>query len=175
MVLVLDEQACVHDLNLAAARTLGAERDVLLRKLCGEVLRCAHATGKSDPCGTMPPCKECVVRDTIRAAMQGQRVLRRKARFEVLWHGKPETRHLLVTGSPFEHANARFALIILEDVTELAELRSILPICANCKKIRDDSEYWEHVEEYLRRHLDVELSHSFCPECSKKLYPDLFK
>lgn len=51
-------------------------------------------------------------------------------------------------------------------------LRGFLPICASCKKIRDDQGYWNQIEEYIRDHSDAEFSHSICPECSKKLYPD---
>ncbi len=53
-------------------------------------------------------------------------------------------------------------------------LRGLLPICASCKKIRDDQGYWAQVEEYITRHADVEFSHGLCPDCLKRLYPDLF-
>jgi PAS domain S-box-containing protein len=56
---------------------------------------------------------------------------------------------------------------------EVKTLRGILPICANCKKIRDDKGYWNQVESYVRDHTEATFSHSICPECAKKLYPDL--
>ncbi len=56
---------------------------------------------------------------------------------------------------------------------EIKILRGILPICANCKKIRDDSGYWNQIEAYIRDHSEAEFSHSICPDCAKKLYPDL--
>jgi hypothetical protein len=59
-------------------------------------------------------------------------------------------------------------------LTEIRRLRGILPICASCKKIRDDSGYWHQVEAYLLEHSEVEFSHSICPDCSQKLYPDFF-
>jgi PAS domain S-box-containing protein len=52
-------------------------------------------------------------------------------------------------------------------------LSGFLPICASCKKIRDDQGYWQQVEEYIRDHSEAEFSHSLCPECGKKLYPFL--
>jgi hypothetical protein len=64
-------------------------------------------------------------------------------------------------------------LLVLEDIGELMELRNILPICASCKKIRNDEEYWEHVEAYLTRYLNVKFSHGIWPDCWKKLYPDI--
>lgn len=54
---------------------------------------------------------------------------------------------------------------------QIKTLRGIVPICASCKKIRDDQGYWNQVEVYLRDHTEAEFSHSICPECMKKLYP----
>jgi DNA-binding response OmpR family regulator len=55
---------------------------------------------------------------------------------------------------------------------EIKTLRGILPICANCKRIRDDHGYWNQVEVYIRDHTEVEFSHGICPECIKVLYPE---
>ena len=52
-------------------------------------------------------------------------------------------------------------------------LSGFLPICASCKKIRDDKGYWNQIESYIRDHSEAEFSHSICPECAKKLYPDI--
>ena len=56
---------------------------------------------------------------------------------------------------------------------EIKTLKGIVPICANCKKIRDDKGYWDQVESYLSRHTEATFSHSICPDCIKKLYPEL--
>jgi len=58
-------------------------------------------------------------------------------------------------------------------LTEIKTLQGILPICASCKKIRDDSGYWHQVEAYVQNHSEAEFSHSLCPDCARKLYPDL--
>ena len=55
---------------------------------------------------------------------------------------------------------------------EIRTLRGILPICANCKKIKDDKGYWEQVESYISKHSEAEFSHLICPDCMKKLYPE---
>ena len=52
-------------------------------------------------------------------------------------------------------------------------LRGIVPICANCKKIRDDQGYWNQVEVYVRDHTEASFSHGICPDCIAKLYPEL--
>jgi PAS domain S-box-containing protein len=53
-------------------------------------------------------------------------------------------------------------------------LRGFLPICAACKKIRDDRGYWKQIESYISDHSNAVFSHGICPDCSKRLYPDFF-
>lgn len=53
---------------------------------------------------------------------------------------------------------------------KIKTLEGILPICANCKKIRDDQGFWDRVENYIERHSAAVFSHSLCPECEKELY-----
>jgi two-component system, cell cycle sensor histidine kinase and response regulator CckA len=60
-----------------------------------------------------------------------------------------------------------------EALAKVKLLSGFLPICTSCKKIRDDKGYWNQIESYISTHSDVEFSHSVCPECAKKLYPDL--
>ena len=57
---------------------------------------------------------------------------------------------------------------------QVKTLQGLLPICASCKKIRDDGGYWHQVESYISRHTEVEFSHSICPECRVTLYPQLY-
>lgn len=59
-----------------------------------------------------------------------------------------------------------------EALEEIRALQGILPICSSCKKIRDDKGYWNQIEAYFRDHSDVEFTHSICPECAGRLYPD---
>jgi hypothetical protein len=56
--------------------------------------------------------------------------------------------------------------------TETKFLSGLLPICASCKKIRDDAGYWTQIDAYIRDHSEAEFSHGICPECSKNLYPE---
>ena len=58
-------------------------------------------------------------------------------------------------------------------LSEVKTLRGFLPICASCKKIRDDKGYWNQLEVYISAHSDASFSHGLCPECARKLYPDL--
>jgi hypothetical protein len=60
-------------------------------------------------------------------------------------------------------------------LAEVETLRGLLPICASCKKIRDDTGYWNDIEAYLHLHARTEFTHTMCPACTKKHYPDLWK
>jgi hypothetical protein len=103
-----------------------------------------------------------------------------------------ENKVLSISISPFAHG----AIITSQDITaqkkaesdrlnlieklqnalsEVETLRGLLPICACCKKIRDDQGYWNHIESYLRKHTNTEFTHTLCPECVKQYYPDLWK
>jgi len=58
---------------------------------------------------------------------------------------------------------------------QVKQLSGLLPICSNCKRIRNDHGYWEQVEVYVRDHSEAKFTHSICPDCMKKLYPDVSK
>lgn len=58
-------------------------------------------------------------------------------------------------------------------LSEVKTLRGFLPICASCKKIRDDKGYWNQIESYIRKHSEAEFSHGICPDCAKKIYPNI--
>jgi len=58
-------------------------------------------------------------------------------------------------------------------IEEVRTLRGIIPICSSCKKIRDDKGIWNQIEAYISVHSEAEFSHGICPDCVKKLYPDI--
>jgi len=101
-------------------------------------------------------------------------------------------RILAITISPFPEG----AMIVTRDITvekeaekerinlihdlqkalmEIEKLRELLPICASCKRIRDDGGYWQEVEEYFRQRDHLDFSHTMCPECAQRMYPDLWE
>lgn len=82
-----------------------------------------------------------------------------------------------------ESDNKKLQEIQAEQKEQIDNLRNALkpdsfdgffPICSNCKDIRDPKGYWHSIEEYIESLSEADLSHSLCPECAKKLYPDLF-
>ena len=60
-----------------------------------------------------------------------------------------------------------------EALAKVKTLSGFIPICASCKKIRDDKGFWNQLEAYLSEHSEIEFSHSICPDCARKLFPEL--
>jgi PAS domain S-box-containing protein len=76
-------------------------------------------------------------------------------------HAAEEERERLITG-------------LTEALSRVKKLSGLLPICSSCKKIRDDHGYWNQLEVYISEHSDASFTHSFCPECVRRLYPEIF-
>jgi PleD family two-component response regulator len=70
-----------------------------------------------------------------------------------------------------ERLNAK----LQDALNQVKTLSGLLPICSNCKKVRDDQGYWHQVESYIRDHSEVEFSHSICPDCFQELYPEFWE
>lgn len=73
-----------------------------------------------------------------------------------------------------EDERERLILELQDALSQVKTLGGLLPICAACKKIRDDKGYWKQIEEFIRTHSDAEFTHSFCPDCMRHLYPEVF-
>jgi PAS domain-containing protein len=172
-IFLVDEDVRIFWSNQSAAPFLDMEPDLVLLRRCGEVFHCLHAVESTGGCGRTEFCKDCPIRNSVQQSIQGQRVVRKKNKMRMVAKGKVVEINLLVTTAPFAYQDESLVLLILEDISELLELKSILPICAYCKKIRDDEAFWQSVENYFKAHLSLDFSHGVCPECAKKLYQDL--
>jgi AmiR/NasT family two-component response regulator len=58
---------------------------------------------------------------------------------------------------------------------QVKRLSGLLPICASCKKIRDDQGYWTEVEIYILEHSEADFTHGICPDCARRLYPSFYR
>lgn len=100
----------------------------------------------------------------------------------IINQGIRETRKRKAAESELQQQNEQLEELVrlrtrdLEDALSKVKLLSgFIPICASCKKIRDDKGYWNQLETYLKQHSEAEFSHSICPDCADKLYPRLKK
>jgi hypothetical protein len=173
-VFVVEEDVRIVAFNQAATPLLAAPADIAMRWRCGDAFRCINSFESHEGCGRGYHCKDCAIRQSVTASLQGQKVMRRATKMEFSSDSGVKEIYLLVTTSPMEFESQRYVLLVLEDVNELMELRRVLPICSSCKKIRDDASYWASVEEYFAKHWDVDFTHSVCPDCMKKLYPEYY-
>lgn len=81
--------------------------------------------------------------------------------------------HLYLAQRQLAHQREGLVDELREALASVRTLSGLLPICASCKRIRNDTGDWERIESYVGKRSDAEFSHSICPECTRKLYPEL--
>lgn len=172
MVFVVDEDVRIKDLNRTAEAVFGLNKAILLNQRGGEILHCLHAHETAKGCGWTLFCQKCVIRNSVKESLAGQAVIRRRTKVELLHNENTTQQELLITTSPLPNLEGPRVLLIIEDISEISRLKNILPICAKCKKIRDDELYWHNVESYFHEYIGVGFTHGFCPECVRKLRYD---
>lgn len=176
MLITRLEDGTILDANACFARTLGFPQAEILGKTTRELNLWPH-----------PEARQAMVAELRRRGglHHVETVLNRK-------NGEPIT--VLYSAEIVTLNQETCILYSLEDVTEIRQaeaererlladrekalseikvLSGLLPICAACKKIRDDSGYWNQIESYIGQHSEAEFSHGLCPDCLRTLYPDL--
>jgi len=172
-IFIVNPDLQIFDINEAASKMVGVDSEIILRKLCGEILHCLHEKESKAGCGTTEFCSDCVIRESVEKAIQGESNFKRKYKLKVQRDEDIEMSYMLISAAPFEYDNQIYAVLTIEDITELTELRKMLPICSKCKKIRNDKQYWEDVDVYFRKKADIKFSHGICPDCANKLYSEI--
>jgi hypothetical protein len=170
IVMVTDEDVRILYRNKAGRDLLKGER--IYRKRAGDIMHCLNAENAEGGCGTGPHCADCVLRNSVNASFSGRSVRREPTDIVLATAGKQVLVRALVSASPFSFEGKLYSLLVIENMSELAGLRALLPICGSCKKIRTANGDWEKVETYLKRLVpEADLSHGLCPSCAKRLYP----
>ena len=175
-ILVIDRDYLIVSANRAACRSFCLSLDDIIGKECYKV---SHNV--DSPCWlTEQSCP-------VKVAFE----LKEKTRVihEHNHGGKVVIEEIVASPLIDDSGEIEFIVEELNDVTELMKsieiiehlkrelnvLRGIIPICAACKKVRDDKGYWQQVEAYVRDRSEAEFSHSICPDCIDKLYPDYIR
>jgi PAS domain-containing protein len=117
-VFVVDSDVSILEYNAAAAQLLGSEKQTVIRRRGGEVLRCLHATEVPEGCGRSPACSDCVVRESVQAAARGERVTRKLAKMELVTGRKTTKVNLRVSCQSFTYQQRTFILLILEGLND---------------------------------------------------------
>ncbi len=122
-VLIVDRDRRVQAVNNVLVRALGISEAKAIDKRAGEALRCIHAFKSPKGCGFADECETCLVRNTALEALGGRQVHRNRAKVQLLTNGEARDHVLLVSAAPVEHEGESFAIVMLEDITELNGLR----------------------------------------------------
>ncbi len=122
-VLVVDKDRRVQAVNDILEQTFGLSEATVLNKLGGDALGCIHAYESPKGCGHTPSCQTCQIKNTAMDAIAGAKVSRRKAWVQLTKGGIIKDMVLLVSAAPIKYGKEKFAIVILEDITELNGLR----------------------------------------------------
>jgi len=169
---VMDEEIRIAGFNQAASTLLGDSPAFALSRKGGEALHCIHATEAIGGCGASEACKACVIRGSVGISCREGRVVRHPQRMRLVGPGGSRDLYLLITASPVADSEPPLALLILQEIGELVSTQGIVPVCMHCGKVRGAPGRWASMEQYLKEHLDLDMSHGLCPECLKEHYPD---
>lgn len=172
-MLVLNNQGRIVDLNPAAQAMIGASGDEIIGQPAVQVL--------SMWIDLVERVGETTAVQTDIAVGQGGAQRYFDLQISPLSDRRGhQTGRLVVLRDSTERVQAekeRERLIeeLQEALAQVKTLSGLLPICAACKKIRDDTGYWQQVEVYIEQHSGAEFTHSICPDCSRKLYPRYYQ
>ena len=113
-VFVVDKDVNVLECNAAAARLLKVEMPRGKPSRIGDVLHCLHASNTAGGCPCPPRCRDCRLRESVRAASEGHAVMRQWAEMELFEEGRPTKVSLRVSCQPFTYGKSSFVLLVLE-------------------------------------------------------------
>ncbi len=168
-ILVIDRNYTIVDVNNAACILMNMGRDRIVGQACFKITHGIHR-----------PCWQEETSCPVQLAFELQK------QASVIHKHKPAGKIVFeeVVASPIFNDKGEISFVVeeLRDVTELVDLkeirehlmseietlRGILPICAFCKKVRDENGYWQQVEVYIRSHSQADFTHTYCPECAEK-------
>ncbi len=168
MVFVVDDDVKVKEFNKAAADFLVLDKLAHLKHRGGEIIQCIHSNEAPGGCGRALSCEGCVIRNSVNRAYEGNRVERERTKMEIIKGGIKTEIYALITATPFSYKGQKMVLLVIEDISVIAELQRMIPICSICHKIRDEKEVWSRIESYFKSNWDVDFSHSLCPDCYNK-------
>jgi len=160
-VLVIDRDYVIVDANRAAVAHLERTESNVVGQFCFEMTH-----GSENPCWHTGE-----VACPVKGAFESKQRVRTIHKHRIGGHLVVEE----IVATPLDEGTGRVDLVVEEfrDVTELLDLREgILPICASCKKIRDEEGTWRRLEAYIHDHTGADFSHSLCPECFRSQFPE---
>jgi len=160
-ILLIDRNYTVLDINRAGIFNLKQPSDSILGHLCFEV---THNFKK--PCWELDEI-ECPVKTAFENNRRSRAIHKHLVGDQLIIEE--------VVATPIDEGSGEINYVVEEfrNITELLDLReNILFACASCNRIRDKDGNWHKLAVYIRNHTGADISHSFCPECFRRLYPE---
>jgi PAS domain-containing protein len=117
-VFVVDRDVTILDYNSAAAQMLKVDKTKVLRRRAGEVLHCVHSTETQDGCGRSWFCSDCAVRNSVRAAWQGRKVVRQTVALDIISGGRKRKVNVRISTNPFHFNQHSYVLLVLEGLND---------------------------------------------------------
>jgi hypothetical protein len=168
---VVDEGVGILDINPAFSAFFGAKIDVVYRRRGGDVLHCMHSSDSPQGCGHGPACSDCPIRNAVASSLKEQRASYRIMNLQRNNAQHFEDLRIQLAASPLPGSEPQQALLILENITRIPQLESLVPMCMRCKKVRSGEQSWQTIEQYLKEFAGIDFTHSVCPPCSETLFP----
>ena len=173
-IVVIDpETHIIVGANTAAGKMFGAPRDQILRNVCHKYI----CTAEKGRCPITDLEQNFDNAEAVLLTAGGNEVPILKTVVSVTLAGQEHLLESFVDITERKQAEKERERLIGELQEALAKVKTLsglLPICASCKRIRNDQGYWQQIEAYIRDHSEAEFSHSVCPECAKEFYPGIY-
>ena len=173
-ILVVDaKKHVIVDVNPCATELIGAAREKIVGHVCHKFV-CPAEKGKC-PVTDLKQGMDNSERTLINAKGESIPILKTVTRIKL--DGREHLVESFLDISDRKQSEEEREKLIeeLQDaLSKIKTLGGLLPICSACKKIRDDKGYWNQIEAFIRDHTEAEFSHSICPKCAKRLYPNLY-
>lgn len=170
-VLVIDKRGRIVDNNLALKKLLGVKTSAFIGQSAAELFPMLPQLLMNSEQEDSTQ-QEIVMPNTPAQHLNVQLIrLRDRQKKE---QGKLIILRDITARKQLEQEREGLINTLQETLSQVKTLKGLLPICANCKKIRDDTGYWQDVAVYIRDHSEAEFSHGICPDCIKSLYPEIY-
>jgi hypothetical protein len=173
--LIVDDDVRALFINRAARLALGLDGDQLERAMLtrgGHLLHCVHAKETPEGCGRAPACHTCVIRNSVNKAFATEAVYGARTRLQLETPGGVAEAHFRVSAAPVTHGDFTATILTLENISDIVKLTSLLPICFHCRRVKNEQDYWQTVEDYFKQKADIDFSHALCAECLAQHYSD---
>ncbi|MCX8042843.1 MAG: PAS domain-containing protein [Desulfobacterota bacterium] len=171
IVIIDPETHVILDANTAALKLIGTEGDHVVGRICHQYI-CPAERGA---CPITDKKQSIDQSERVLVNIQGEQIPILKSVVRANLGGKEYLIEMFLDIRQQKKAEAeRNALIeqLQQALQEVKTLSGLLPICASCKKIRDDRGYWREIELYIEEHANAKFTHGICPACMEKLYPE---